>query len=326
MSYAKEQMYPREAYIRASALGDSIQLHTPNSDYYLNNWTMKQLCGLSRAPAGYLTSLPTDLAVDCLNNSIGLLKDTGYSGFMLMSNSKDKDKDILRSVTSNRYSRIWDYDILTRIEGMQADGWQPPPPVKLSEGTQPAGMYRSDRDMFAFMINDEVRIDDGTDGGLSRGFFVSNSEVGGGSFVVKTFLYRHICGNHMVMGCSQIKEIRMRHVGKGLKGNALKTLARDLTVYANDSVLEDESRIANAKVKKIGSDSEEVIEFIFRQMGLSQTNATKAWDKCIEEEPDLDPTSVWGMVQGITALAREEDFTDARVRIEESATKLMELV
>ena len=42
----------------------------------------------------------------------------------------------------------------------------------------PAGIYASDHDMFAFLVNEEYRIDDGSDGGLARGFFVQNSEVG----------------------------------------------------------------------------------------------------------------------------------------------------
>jgi len=42
----------------------------------------------------------------------------------------------------------------------------------------PAGIYASDHDMFSFLVNEEYRIDDGSDGGLARGFFVQNSEVG----------------------------------------------------------------------------------------------------------------------------------------------------
>lgn len=326
MAYAKEQCHSRTADIKVQAADEKLILHTPNNTYDLNNWTMSQLCSLSKAPKSYIATLSTDLASKCLNESIANNQDSRSSGYMFMSSGKDFNRDILRSITSPRYERIFDYDILSYIEGMQVDGWTPPPPKETTDGPVPTGMFRSDRSMFAFMINDKVRIDDGTDDGLSRGFFVGNSEVGGGSFFIKTFLYRHICGNHMVLGCSEIKEVRMKHIGKHLKNNALNALARDLTLYANGSVLDVESKIANAKLKNIGKDSESVIDFLFKNVGITRVNACKAWDKCLEEEANLDPTSVWGMVQGITAVAREEVFTDIRVDIEKSAEKLMELV
>jgi hypothetical protein len=251
------------------------------------------------------------------------------TGFMFMSKN-DGETDELRCITSPRYVRIYDYDILSYIEGMQVTGWKPPPKNTVAPGGKRAanrtGLYRSDRNMFAFMVNEENRINDGTDEGLARGFFVGNSEVGGGSFFIKTFLYRYICGNHLVMGCREIQEVSLKHIGKGLKGTAMGALARDLTLYANSSVLEVETRIADAKLKTLGKDSEEVVDFMFKRLNLTKSNAIKAWDKCIEEEPELDPTSVWGMVQGITAVAREEEFTDSRVNMEKSATKLMELV
>ena len=74
----------------------------------------------------------------------------------------------------------------------------------------PAGLYASDHDCFAFMVNESVTVDDGSDGGLCRGFFVSNSEVGAASLKF-TSLYRSVCGNHIVWGAKQAQERHCPH-------------------------------------------------------------------------------------------------------------------
>ncbi len=50
--------------------------------------------------------------------------------------------------------------------------------INVGDPVAPAGLYASNHDMFAFLINEENRIDDGSDSGLSRGVFFENSEVG----------------------------------------------------------------------------------------------------------------------------------------------------
>ena len=50
--------------------------------------------------------------------------------------------------------------------------------AKLGDPIAPAGLYLGDRSLFAFLIHEDRRIEDGTDAGLLRGFLVWNSEVG----------------------------------------------------------------------------------------------------------------------------------------------------
>jgi len=84
--------------------------------------------------------------------------------------------------------------------------------LKVGDKIAPAGLYGSDHDMFAFMVLENRRIEDGTEGGLSRGAFFSNSEVGGGAFRIKSFYYRHVCGNHIVWGNTLIGLLDGDHI------------------------------------------------------------------------------------------------------------------
>lgn len=53
-------------------------------------------------------------------------------------------------------------------------------------------LYASNHDMFAFMVAPDRVIDDGSEEGLYRGVIVDNSEVGGGSLGLCSFLYRYL--------------------------------------------------------------------------------------------------------------------------------------
>jgi len=103
---------------------------------------------------------------------------------------------VLRALTSDRYSRFWNWEVFERLCGLEQQGWQVPPGrptkgndpnarpateadclndrmaglgIKPGDPIAPAGIYASDHDMFAFLVNEEYRIDDGSDGGLARG-------------------------------------------------------------------------------------------------------------------------------------------------------------
>src|SRR5262249_54600410 len=147
-----------------------------------------------------------------------------------------------RAVNSDVYSRVWNHEIFDGLAGLREGGWRVPParpaheddprarPAAKADGLQgrkgggggarqgggliaPGGGGAGEPDMFAFLVNEEYRIDDGTDGGLSRGVFVSNSEVGAGALRLTCFLYRHVCGNHIVWGAEHVFEVVARHVG-----------------------------------------------------------------------------------------------------------------
>jgi len=87
--------------------------------------------------------------------------------------------------------RIWNSEITSRLCDLEARGpWQPAPAA--FDGSR--GLYMGDRDLFAFMVDSGRRIFEKLPGGgLSRGFFVWNSEVGAASFGIQTFFYEYVC-------------------------------------------------------------------------------------------------------------------------------------
>ena len=84
-----------------------------------------------------------------------------------------------------------------------------------------AGLYASDRDVFMFLIDEDHPIEVRNER-LSRGLFIWNSEVGKSSFGLTTFLYRYVCGNHIVWGAENVKEIRIRHSLNAPSGHFLR--------------------------------------------------------------------------------------------------------
>lgn len=229
-------------------------------------------------------------------------------------------------MTSDKYTRIWNCDVTERLVRLAVEHpeWQPAPPA--FDGSR--GLYASDHDIFAFMVDNGRRIfESDPNGGLSRGFFVWNSEVGAASFGVMTFLYEYVCGNHIVWGTSDVRGLRVRHIGDADE-RAFRELAGELRRYADSSASEGEERIEQAKRYSLGNDKDAVLDAIFgkRIPGLSRKRLDDAYDKA-EAHADWygDPKSVWGMVNGITEIARDLKHTDERVHLDRAAGKVMEI-
>jgi hypothetical protein len=190
-------------------------------------------------------------------------------------------------------------------------------------------LYASDHDCFAFMVNEDSRIDDGSDGGLSRGFFVSNSEVGAGAFKLTAFMYRHVCGNHIVWDASNVTEVRLVHRGKADQRFGHE-LAVELRKYATASAAEDQRLVAAAMRYEIGHSKDEVLDALFgkkiatrEKLEIAFVLANYESDQCRNQ---FSPRSAWGMVQGLTRLSQTTNFADERVELDRAAGRILALV
>ena len=218
----------------------------------LTHWSFGQVAQRAGAPAAYLRELPAELAAPCLRHGLARHAD-GTAALMFHRNGGL----VLRSALSPSYTRIWNYEITGRLADLvqREPEWTVPPAM----GSHPSGLYASDHDMFAFLVNESRRIEDGTDGGLARGFFVWNSEVGDAAFGIMTFLYRYVCGNHIVWGAKDVREVRIRHVGRADE-KAFRQLTVDLKVYADRSASDDEAQIERAKTFELGENKDAVLD------------------------------------------------------------------
>jgi hypothetical protein len=184
----------------------------------LTHWAFGQLSSLAKAPASYLRKLSPTIAAECLN--YGFKQNSFYKAplqllFQPTHNNAGQlplpttamvapDHLLLRALTSEKYTRIWNWEIIGKLIPLTEISWRVPPArpafpdqpgtcpateddvlavkdflsINVGDPVAPAGLYASNHDMFAFLINEENRIDDGSDSGLSRGVFFVNSEVG----------------------------------------------------------------------------------------------------------------------------------------------------
>jgi hypothetical protein len=162
---------------------------------------------------------------------------------------------------------------------------------------------------------------------LSRGFFVENSEVGAASFKIMSFLYEFVCGNHRVWGVSEVKEVKIRHVGAA-NSLAFDGLEAELIRYANSSADETELQIERMRRYKLGKDLDEVIDRVMglRVGGLGKKAIVDGF-KVAEECSDWygDPKSSWGLAGGLTQVARDMPNAGDRVALEKASARVMEI-
>jgi hypothetical protein len=285
----------------------------------LTNWAFGQVCKQAEAPASYLMTLPAPLAVDCLHQ--GLSQAENKELRLLFSQN---GSNTLRAITSPYYSRIWNQDITQRLVELKhsGQGWQEAP--KAFDGSR--GQYLSDRDMFSFFVDNDRRIfETAPGGGLARGFFAWNSEVGSRTFGIMTFLYEYVCGNHRVWGASNVVEVKIRHIGEANE-KGFAELEAAVKMYADSSAQEDEAKIKLAQTFRIGQSKDEVLDKLFGLGLASKKTLELGYKKAIEHEEWYgDPLSAWGFSGGLTEVARDLPIAEDRVTLDRAGSKILEM-
>lgn len=310
------------------------------------HWSFGQFCRRLSIPAGYLETLPAPLAANCINQGIKVVsKEKGVS-LLHYKNGSSR----LRALTGTGYSRIWNSDITPRLLRLAEDGWRAPPSrtggakgeesrpatkadcmgasfIQPGDMISPGGLYASDRDMFAFLIDTKKVINDGSPEGLYRGFYASNSEVGDKSFRLTFFNFRGCCGNHIIHGGHLIREISIRHVGDA-NDRAFRAIRAQLIEYADSSATEEEQLIVKAKNFIIGADKDEVLDKLFGLKVASRQVLSAAWDRAIETatvDQDGSPDSAWGFTQALTRFSQTIPYADMRNELDRAGAKVLSL-
>lgn len=340
------------ADLRVETVNDEVQL-TGRAGVYarLTHWAFGQVARLVGAPAEYLRELPATLAVQNLNYGLKERPSDGNQAQLLFHKNGDL---LLRAITSEMYTRIWNHEIVQRLLPLQEYGWKVPPArpahpnqpgarpataadvsrlgsdsglsIKPGDLIAPAGLYASDHDMFAFMVNENNRVEDGSVGGLGRGFFIENSEVGASAFKVTSFLYRFVCGNHIVWGAEKVRQISIRHVGSA-DARAWRDLSVEIRKYSESSVGDLQVLVAKARKYQIAATKDEVLDKLFTLRIGSRRMLEDAYDLA-EQNVDVDgaPTTAWGFAQGLTRLSQTSEFADKRSLMDKAAGKVLDIV
>jgi hypothetical protein len=332
------------ADLRVDAEDGKIAVVGKNHRAQLTSWAFTQLAARAEAPASYLRSLPATLAAQNLN--YGLKAHTDPNGRTALLVHRTESVMQVRAALTESYTRVWNYQIAERLLALQDNGWKVPPGRPATKDTTntrrataadaalsltvqegdvigPSGLYAGFEDMFAFMVHPDRVIDDGSANGLMRGFFVWNSEVGKSSFGVSQFLFRGVCGNHIVWDATGVSELRVRHVGDA-DSRVFSQIAVQLRKYADESAAGTERKIKIAREFILAVEPQEVLDMVFRKQIMSRKTAEAAM-AAVVPDVDGDPCTAWGFAQGVTRLSQVEGNADRRVMLDRAAGRVIEL-
>ena len=317
--------------------GEVVLLGRQNAPAQLTHWSFGQLCSRIGAPASYLRELPSTLTVTNLNHGLKKLGDRKEGGAMQLlfhQNGSllraDELRGLLcRALTSEKYTRIWNWEVAERLIQLQDLGWVPAESdfnlAKDSDLARERDLYASDHDMFVFLCHtDRVIAEPGNPEGLKRGIIVENSEVGASALKMTRFLYRGRCSNHIIWSASKVMEFNVRHIGQAKAKFSLYQY--ELKKYAESSASEEEAKIASAKSRVIADTKEGVLDKLFgiRKLGLTRKLIEAGYD-AVKVEEDGEANTVWGMAQGLTRVSQNLPYADQRTEIDRAAGRLIEL-
>jgi hypothetical protein len=190
----------------------------------------------------------------------------------------------------------------------------------------PSGAYLGDRDMFLFLADGNRDLDDPTDSshaGLFRGFMLRNSDVGAAALSLDVFLFRAVCGNHIIWGFRHVAGFRRRHIGASIH-DAWTNSLREVRDVLDANLDADRTILLRATSQEIGATREEVIDGTVQRLDLSRKQAGDAYT--LAEQHEQNPRSVWGFVQGLTRLSQQTPWQDARLGLDRAASRLLTTV
>jgi hypothetical protein len=297
--------------------------------YEATHWSFNQIATKITCPADYMRRLPADLAVANLNHCIQH-GEYGYNErqqFLFRRNGTAE----LRSMNGETYGRIWNADILRHVidnYGNGQDGRFRIPRengVKAEITKESTTLYMGDRDMFVFLTDEDNRVElpdrrNGEIGTLSRGFFFWNSEVGFRTFGCATFYFDDMCGNHIVWGVEECQEFKMRH-SKYAPEKFVREVLPSLKMFSEGSSKGILSAIAGARQVTFEK-PEEISDFMVSKLKLGKRAVDKVDQQFLLEE-GKPMESVWDVIIGVTAYARNIDYQCERVDLETRAGDIL---
>jgi hypothetical protein len=190
----------------------------------------------------------------------------------------------------------------------------------------PSGAYLGDRDMFLFLVDGNRDLDDPTDrthAGLFRGFILRNSDVGAAALTLDVFLFRMVCGNHIIWGFQHVAGFRRRHVGASIQ-TAWTTSLDGVRAALDADTANDRALLLRATSQELGATRDAVIDTAVRRLDMSLKQAAEAYT--LAEEHESNPRSIWGYVQGLTRLSQHTPWQDGRYVLDRAASRLVTTV
>ena len=306
---------------------DGLVLREPSGQTSaLTHWSFEQLAGIAGAPPRYLRTLPASIASNAINFGLRRHRRDGLQLF-----ADQADPRTVHAVTSQRYERVHHDELAGRVIDLmgQHPAWHLPLGYKdgvFGATRVPSGAYLGDRDMFLFLIDGNRSLDDPTDpsqAGMFRGFILRNSDVGAAALTLDLFLFRAVCGNHIIWGFHHLAGFRRRHVGASIHeawAGSLESVRASLDASLDD----DRAMLLKATTQELGASREDVLDTVTARLDLSRKVADEAYG--LADAYERNPRSIWGYVQGLTRLSQRTPWQDARFGLDQAASRLLATV
>ena len=336
------EVLPAEITAEYDAEDESaLRIHCAGTEISATHWGFEQACRVARVPANYMRSLPGPLAALNINYGLRTAEQNPVAAYI----HDDPAGSCLRGITSPRYGRIYDWEVVDAVRKIAGDGtgdtrWKVPgciewgnahgvsynPEVDITK--ENTTLYASDRDVFLFLVDDRNPIEvgklaNGDPDLMFRGFYVWNSEVGARTFGVASMYLRGVCQNRNLWGVEGFKEVTFKHTA--LAPDRFVTEVAPLLMSFSDGATDKVTKgVEAAKKAIVAKTDDDRLEFLGRY-GFTQKAAQSVITTCEAEEGYL-PTAVWDFAQAITAIARREQFQENRLKLEAVAGKLLDKV
>lgn len=303
--------------------------------YAPTHWAFGQLCQRAEAPAGYMRTLPAEIAADCINYGLQYSRDVEEVGVLLTKQSDGTfapngsgGNVSIRACTGPNYGRIWNSEILAGLvrrfgDGITGDFRVPGIFGQRVDVTKAnTTLFAGDRDMWVFLADEDHRVEipnrrNGEPGSLARGFFVWNSEVGSATFGLATFLFDYVCANRIVWGAENFQEFKLRHTS-GAPDRFIEQVAPALQRYAAGSTHSIVHAITDARAARV----DDLDKFLLQRFTKKQAEGIKVAHMADEHRP---METLWDVTTGVTAYARSIPHQDERVKLEREGGAILNL-
>ena len=141
------------------------------------------------------------------------------------------------------------------------------------------------------------------------------------TFGLCTFLFNKCCGNLIIYGAQNVNELIIRHTSGGpnrFDVDAMPTLR----AFADAAPGAELATVKRAQTFMLPAADDE-LDTLLRPFKFTRAETREAVAVAKKEEGDC--RTLWQLVQGFTAYARDFEFTDARVDLCKRAGKLLDL-
>lgn len=298
-----------------------------------SNWSFGQMAGLLGAPAAWLAERPAELlAAELLVDLRGKRADDTTQLYFIPQ--VDEKPGLLRAATT-KYVRLTNERVFNTLLDLVAESngdWMPahlaPGNVvndhgRVGRGKLGKALTLSDRDGWAFLVNPNKPVYGQNEGDvLFPGIAVHNSEVGSANIDFESFLFRSLCTNRSILGLSGTESWSGRHVGR-INERYEAELVPALRALAKAPVDGLQTIITRSRTKEVADSLKGVMAYL-KDAGFGTIESRAAYS--LAEQEGLNPRSVYGLVQGLTAQYRDLKHQNTRVEREEKASRLYRLV